>query len=195
MGLFNPVPGGQVFLEFRPGRDVFPQLLFGASFAVHQVRIQNSGQGPFVGLATVLDAEQLVLGAAGVLLAAGAVNAQQNLPAVEPLQDGGKAMVARVFEFGDGEQAAGAPRMSGNENQFVLAGAGLAPVQVMLNLRRLAVFVGAEKADIQIVAREFEVVRVAAEEGDLLFRREDQPHIGVLFEAIKVILAALVQGH
>src|SRR5713101_5489937 len=64
----------------------------------------------------------------------------------------------------------------------------------MLDLRRLAVFVGAEEADIEIEARIFEIVRIATEESNLLLRREDKTNIGVALEAIKVIKAALVEG-
>ena len=71
--------------------------------------------------------------------------------------------------------------------------AGLAPLQVVLDLGRLAVLVDAEEADVEVVARILEVVRIAAEEGDLLLRGEDQAHVGVLLEAIEVILAALVE--
>ena len=73
-----------------------------------------------------------------------------------------------------------------------LAPAG-APLQEMLDLGRLAVLVDAEEADVEIVARVLEVVRVAAEEGDVLLRGEDQPHVGVFLVAIEMVQAALVQ--
>ena len=79
-----------------------------------------------------------------------------------------------------------------NTNSLSLR-ARLAPFQVMLDLGRLVVLVDAEEADVEIVARILEVVRVAAVKGDLLLRGEDQPDVGVLFEAIKVILPALVE--
>ena len=84
--------------------------------------------------------------------------------------------------------------MAGDEHQFAVARAGLAPLQVMRRLRGLAVLVGAEQADVEVEARVLEVVRVAAEEGDLLFGREDQPDVGVFLVAVEVILAALVEG-
>ena len=72
-------------------------------------------------------------------------------------------------------------------------GARLAPLQIVLELGRLAVLVDAEEADVEIVARILEVVRVAAEEGDVLLRREDQPHVGVLLVAVEMVLPALVE--
>ena len=63
----------------------------------------------------------------------------------------------------------------------------------MLDLDRLVVFVNAEEADVEIVTRIGEIVGVAAVEGDLLLGGEDKPDIGVAFEAVKVVLAALVE--
>ncbi len=63
----------------------------------------------------------------------------------------------------------------------------------MLDLRRLAVFVGAEDADIEIEARILEVVRIAAVKGDLLLGREDEPDVVVTFVAIQIVDAALVE--
>ena len=50
----------------------------------------------------------------------------------------------------------------------------------------LSVFVDAEEADVEIVARILEVVRVAAVERDLLLGSEDQADVGVLLVAIKM---------
>src|SRR5205814_697916 len=69
----------------------------------------------------------------------------------------------------------------------------LRPLQVVLNLRRLAVFVDPEEAHIEVEARKLEVVRIAAEERDLLLGREDQADVGVALETIKMIRAALVE--
>ena len=67
--------------------------------------------------------------------------------------------------------------------------------QVIADAGRLAVFVGAEKADVQIEARKFKIVRVAAEEGRLLFGGENDAHVGVAFVAVKMIGAPLPQRH
>ena len=83
--------------------------------------------------------------------------------------------------------------MPGDEDQLIVRRPGRAPLQVMLDLGRLAVLVGAEEADVQVEARILEVVRVAAVEGDLLFGGEDQADIGVFLEAVEVVLAALVE--
>ena len=63
----------------------------------------------------------------------------------------------------------------------------------MLNLRGLAVLVGAEKTDIEVKPWIFKIVRIPAEEGNLLLRREDQPHIGVFLVAVKPVFAAMIE--
>ena len=60
-------------------------------------------------------------------------------------------------------------------------------------MSRLVVLVDAEEADVEVVARVLEVVRVAAEEGDLLLGGEDEADVGVLLERVQVVLAAGVE--
>src|SRR6185369_8737462 len=98
---------------------------------------------------------------------------------------------AEVFQFGHGQQPAGPSRMTGDENEFAVARARRREAEKILYRRRLAILVGAEQANIQIVARELEVVGIAAVERNLLLRREYQSHVGVAFEAIQMIRAAL----
>ena len=63
----------------------------------------------------------------------------------------------------------------------------------MLALDRLVVLVDAEEADVEVVARVLEVIRVAAEEGGLLLRGEDDADVGVLLERVEVVLPAGVE--
>src|SRR5438309_4489442 len=60
-------------------------------------------------------------------------------------------------------------------------------------MNRLAIFIHAKECDIQVVTRELEIIRIAAKKGHLKFRRKNQPHIGALFETIKVIESAGVE--
>ena len=85
--------------------------------------------------------------------------------------------------------------MPGNEGQLALGSPLFGPLQGVGHLHRLAVFVGAEKADIEVEARILEVVGIAAEEGDLLLGGEHQAHIGVLLEPVQMVRPALIQGH
>ena len=63
----------------------------------------------------------------------------------------------------------------------------------MLNFGGLTILVDAEDADIEIVARIFEIIRIAPEKRHGLFWRKNDAHIVVTFVAIKVISAALIK--
>ena len=112
---------------------------------------------------------------------------------MQSVQRVGQSAVAYVFEFSDSEKPAGAPGMAGDEDQLVFLRARRAPLEVMLDFGRLAVFINAEQADVQIEPGIFKVVRVAPVKRDLLFRREDEAHVGVFLETVEVILATLIQ--
>ena len=58
---------------------------------------------------------------------------------------------------------------------------------------RRVVLVDAEQREVEIVAREGEVVGIAAEERHLLLGREDEPDVGVLLVAVEPVLRALVE--
>ncbi len=106
----------------------------------------------------------------------------------------GIGVLALELELGQGHQAVGRAGVAGNEDQLAVGGAVGAPLQVVGGLDRLAFFIGAENGHVQVVAREGEVVGVAAVEGGLLLGSEDQLDVGVLLVAIEPVLAALVEG-
>src|SRR5947209_914834 len=85
--------------------------------------------------------------------------------------------------------------MTGDEDEIVLIRPPFAPFEVMLQLRRFSVLVGAEETDVQIITRIFEIVGVAAKKGNLLLRRENDPDICITLETVKMIASALVKGH
>ena len=67
------------------------------------------------------------------------------------------------------------------------------PLEIMLDLGRLAVLIDAEEADVEVVAGILEVVGIAAEEGGGLLGGEDQPHVGVFLVAVEMVQAAVVE--
>src|SRR5262245_30649306 len=81
--------------------------------------------------------------------------------------------------------------MTGYKNQISVGRARGRKLKIIFYLGRLPGFVGAKKADIQIMPRELEVIRVTAIEGDLLFWRENNPNIGVTLVKVEMISAAL----
>ena len=65
----------------------------------------------------------------------------------------------------------------------------------MIDFGGLAIFVDAKNADIEIVPRVFEIVRVAAVKGHLLFRRENDAHIVVTLVAVEMVNTPLIESH
>ena len=59
----------------------------------------------------------------------------------------------------------------------------------------LAVLIEPHKGAIEVVPGKVEIVRIAAEEGGHAFRREHQPDIGIFAIGVKLVLAALIEGH
>ena len=102
-------------------------------------------------------------------------------------------LVAHLSKLADRQLAVGPPGMTADERQLAVAGSLRIPFQEMLDLRRLAVLVSAEDADIEIVARILEIIRIASVKRDLFLRREDEAHVVVAFVAIEMVNAALVE--
>ncbi len=145
------------------------ELLLLGLFAAQDGGVLQAGEHAQAGLAAVLDAEQVVLRPAGVLPACGrcrwtAITSQRNSLRSRVRKD----LVAEELEVGHRVEPVGPAGMAGDEDQLAVARALGTPLQVVLDLGRLAVLVDAEEADVEVVAGILEVVRVAAEEGDVL---------------------------
>src|SRR5881392_3187417 len=65
----------------------------------------------------------------------------------------------------------------------------------MIDFGGFAIFVDAKNADIEIVTRVFEIIRVAAIKGHLLFRRENDPYVVVTLVAVEMVDTALIKSH
>ena len=83
--------------------------------------------------------------------------------------------------------------MPRHEHEVAVGHAVVGPRQMVLHPGRPSMLVGAEEADVEVEPGKLEVVGVAAKEGDLLLRREDQPHVGVLLRAVEVVGASLIE--
>ena len=83
--------------------------------------------------------------------------------------------------------------MARDKHQIPLRHRPPAPDQMVGHPRRLAILIGPKETDIEVVARKLKIVGVAPEEGDLLLRRKDQPHVGVFLGAIEVVQTALIE--
>ena len=193
-GLGDLIVGSQGFGGLGLARKFPLEVRFAFDLRGEQVRIKQTREHAINRLPGILHAEEVVPGAAGVLLAACAPVAEQHFEPLEIAEAEWQGLVAHIFQFGDRQQPARPTRMAGDENQFAVARARGRKAEKIFHLRRLTILVGAEQADVEVVARELEVVGVATVESDLLLRREDDPHIGVALEAIEMISPALPKG-
>ncbi len=131
------------------------------------------------------------MGATPVLFAARGPVAEQNFEPFQRIEPERQRLVALILQFRHRQQPARASGMAGNKNQVAVRRALGREAEKMFHLRGLAVFVSAEETDVQVEARKLEIVHVAAEERDLLFGREHEPHVGVTLELIQMIRATL----
>ena len=92
----------------------------------------------------------------------------------------------------DREQTARRPRIAGKNDELAIRRTGRGPLEIVLRLQGLIVFVDAEECHVEVIAGVGEVVGVAAKEGNLLFRRKYQPDVGVLLVSIEPVFAAAV---
>ena len=170
------------------------QGFFGGDFGAEEDGVLEGGDTTVGNFARVLDAEEFIFGAAGVFAAAAAPRIEEDFFAFQLAKLVGDLVVAKVFELGDGEQTPGGAGVAGNEGEFTIGRTVGRPFQEVRGLDGLAVFVDAEKRHIETVAGIFEIIGVAAVEGDLLVGGEDETDVGVTLEAVEVIGAALVEG-
>ena len=91
--------------------------------------------------------------------------------------------------------AVGAAGIAAGERDIAFLDALGCELQVIVGVQRLAVIVDAHEGGIQIVAREGEIVRVAAEERDAFFGREHHAHILVALVLVQIVDAAVVERH
>ena len=105
----------------------------------------------------------------------------------------GQIAIAHICHVSQGELPVGFAGAAAYENKFAVVRPIGIEFEKVLDLRRLAIFVDAKKADIEIVPGILEVVRVTAEEGHLLLRRKDQPHVIITFVPVKMVRPALVE--
>ncbi len=65
---------------------------------------------------------------------------------------------------------------------------------MVVRVERPAVVVDAEEANIEVVARELEVVGIAAERGHVPVRREDEAYVGIFLVAVEIVARAAEKG-
>ena len=147
-----------------------------------------------IGLEAVLDAEQQIIGDAG-MLGAFLGEADQAGRAVPRTGSGSRARPDRAgfASWSAVKQPLGRAGIAGDKDRLAVLGRRRAPDQMIRRLDGLAVFVEPHERAIEVIAGKVEIVRIAAEEGRLAFRREHQPDIGIFAIGVKLVLATLIQ--
>ena len=106
----------------------------------------------------------------------------------------GEHDVALQLELGDGRLALGAAGVAGDEHQVALLRGLARPAEEVARRERLALVVDAEERVVEAVAREVEVVGVAAERRHRELGGEHQPHVLEAPVAVEVEGAAVEEG-
>src|SRR5262249_41073093 len=144
-------------------------------------------------LAAILYPEKLVTRATSIFNGARGIRNERDFAPIKCGQVLGQAPVAQIGQIGDRKFALGSARVTANKNKVVRLGPGRVELEVVLDLRRGTVFVDPKDADIEIVSRVLEIIRVTPVKGGLLFRRKHEADIGVNLVAIQVVGTTLVK--
>src|SRR5262249_42180062 len=99
------------------------------------------------------------------------------------------------FQLRNGQTALGRTRMAGDKDKVAIRSPPSVPLQVILALHRLAVFVNAKHSEIDVKARIGEIVRIASKKSGLLFRSENKSNVGIFLIPVKPVLAAFIEGY
>src|SRR5687767_14193521 len=189
------VRDGVVGGENVAGMGTIPHLLLEGFFLRRLGGENRSGiksiLAAIIDFARILHADEIVLRPARVLLAAITPGAQRDFEALDARDDIWVLRVAQKFQLRHRELSVGAARMARDKREVALLRAVLGPFDIVLNLRRLVILVHAKETHIEAVPGKLEVVRIAAEKGDLLLGREYEADVCILLESIYVVRAAL----
>ena len=173
------VPSVRGILEFRVGGDGGFEFFLIGQFLRHHGGVHQTSQSPDSCLPAVLNLEQVLMDARRVFVTTFRERRVKHFQPIESLQEFRLLEIADVLKLGDGVQSIGSTRMAGDKGEFAIRAACLRPFQIVVDLGRLAVLVNPKERDVEIVARVFEVIRIAAEERGLLLGCKHEPHVGV----------------
>src|SRR5262249_55453513 len=98
------------------------------------------------------------------------------------------------LKFRNRELAAGASRIAGDEYQIAFFRTVFAPVQVLGCRDGLATFVDAHQAEIEIEAREIEIIWIAAKKAGVELGREHQANIIKAAVMVQVVNSTVIKG-
>src|SRR6202044_3536592 len=102
--------------------------------------------------------------------------------------------ISLLVELGHGEETLGRAGIADGEGHLARQRLALAKMEIpILGIKRLAILVDAQEADIQSIARGLEIIWIAAEIGDRILGREDDADILITPIFIEIVPAAAEQ--
>ena len=181
-------------LQLGVGIDFGAQLSFRSRMILDDRRFNERMEMTLQHFQAVLDTEQRSLGNAG-LLGACARKLRENASPFGAFDKGArKRYVTLEFELRHGIKSIGRSGMTGSEGQVAGLRVGLGVTKkILTGVERAAVTVDPQIGEIEIVAREFEIIGIAAKKGNRPFRRKDQPHILVTAIPVEVINTTAIE--
>src|SRR6185369_5841052 len=146
-----------------------------------------------IDLQTVLYAVELVLRLARLLFTHCHVFLQHCLAPLQQAQNDRDAGVGRLLKMCNRVETRSRTRIAGHENKVAFLDARGGPLEVILRMYWLTIFVNTHEGHVDIEAREIEVIRIAAEKRGLEFRHEHETNVRVFLVTIEIVLSALVK--
>src|SRR5256885_1974076 len=192
--LFYRIPGsGHAAAQRGLRGDEGAQLVFPLLLVLHQLGVEQGLQLADQRLVAVLDAEQVVFSDARRFGPELAVLLEDAALLGEAQQPADQTHVAEGFQLRHRQLSLGRARMTADYDHLARLGARLAEREEILQPRRSAVFVDAQQRDVEVVAREVEVVRVAAAKRDRQLRGEGEAHVLETAIAVQMVETAVIE--
>ena len=167
----------------------FSGFLGGHEFSCFQAHIATSPS-----LQAILIAEQIFLRLASFFSAGFGIVEQELLAIFQQIEQERQADIAEILQVIHGKEPTGSAWVSCHESQIALFRAFRVPVQVVLRLGGLTVLINPKEAGIETESGVLEIVWIATEKGDVKFRCENEPDVGVFLVSVECVTAALIKG-
>ena len=176
--------------EFGVAFDGAADLAFEGGLARHQAVVAQADELAGIGLVLGEQAAEGGLRGAQVVLAAGGEGVQLHDAGLQAGEAQRQRGVAQEGELRRGGEASGGAGIAAEKYQVAFLHALGAPLQIVRGGGGLAVFIGAQKSDIETVAEVGDAVALATEKGDGVFRSEYQADVAVTAILVEIVATA-----
>ena len=176
--------------EFGIALDGAADLAFEGGLARHQAVIAQADELAGVRFVLGEQAAEGGLRGAQVVHTGGGEGVQLHDAGLQAGEAQRQRGVAQEGELRGGGEASGGAGIAAEKYQVAFLHAFGAPFQIARSGGGLAVFIGAQKGDVEAVAEIGDAVALAAEEGDGVFGSEDQADIAVAAVLVEIVAAA-----